>query len=48
MSAYALWTGIGAVGSFAIGVAAFGDPATSLRIVSAGLILADVVGLKFG
>jgi quaternary ammonium compound-resistance protein SugE len=47
-TAYAVWTGIGAVGSFVVGIAAFGDAATSLRMASAGLILAGVVGLKFG
>jgi quaternary ammonium compound-resistance protein SugE len=47
-TAYAVWTGIGAAGSFVVGIAAFGDAATSLRMTSAGLILAGVVGLKFG
>ena len=47
-TAYAVWTGIGAVGCFIVGIAAYGDAATSLRIASAGLILAGVVGLKFG
>jgi quaternary ammonium compound-resistance protein SugE len=47
-TAYAVWTGIGAMGSFAVGIAAFGDASTSLRMASAGLILAGVVGLKFG
>jgi len=46
-TAYAVWTGIGAAGTFAVGVAAFGDAATSLRIASAGLIIAGVLGLKF-
>jgi quaternary ammonium compound-resistance protein SugE len=46
-TAYAVWTGIGAVGTFAVGIIAFGDTATSLRMASAGLILAGVVGLKF-
>jgi quaternary ammonium compound-resistance protein SugE len=46
-TAYAVWTGIGAVGTFAVGIVAFGDTATSLRMASAGLILAGVVGLKF-
>ena len=46
-TAYAVWTGIGAVGTFAVGIAAFGDSATALRIASAGLIIAGVVGLKF-
>ena len=47
-TAYAVWTGIGAVGSFVVGITAFGDAATALRMASAGLILAGVVGLKFG
>lgn len=46
-TAYAVWTGIGAVGTFAVGVAAFGDSATALRMASAGLIIAGVIGLKF-
>lgn len=46
-TAYAVWTGIGAVGTFAVGIVAFGDAATSLRVASAGLIIAGVVGLKF-
>jgi quaternary ammonium compound-resistance protein SugE len=46
-TAYAVWTGIGAVGTFVVGITAFGDAATSLRLVSAGLIIVGVVGLKF-
>lgn len=46
-TAYAVWTGIGAAGTFAVGIAAFGDSATALRIASAGLIIAGVIGLKF-
>ncbi len=46
-TAYAVWTGIGAAGTFVVGIVAFGDAATSLRIASAGLIIAGVVGLKF-
>jgi quaternary ammonium compound-resistance protein SugE len=46
-TAYAVWTGIGAVGTFAVGIVAFGDATTSLRLVSAGLIIAGVIGLKF-
>ena len=45
-TAYAVWTGIGAVGAFVVGILAYGDPAAPLRIVSAGLIVAGVVGLK--
>ena len=46
-TAYAVWTGIGAVGTFVVGIAAFGDAATPMRMVSAGLIIAGVIGLKF-
>jgi quaternary ammonium compound-resistance protein SugE len=46
-TAYAVWTGIGAVGTFLVGIIAFGDSATALRIASVGLIIAGVVGLKF-
>ena len=45
-TAYAVWTGIGAVGAFATGVILFKDPATVIRIVSVGLIVAGIVGLK--
>jgi quaternary ammonium compound-resistance protein SugE len=45
-TAYAVWTGIGAVGAFALGIVAYGDPAAPLRVVSAALIVAGVVGLK--
>jgi quaternary ammonium compound-resistance protein SugE len=45
-TAYAVWTGIGAVGTAAIGMIWFGDPATILRIVSIVLIVAGIAGLK--
>jgi quaternary ammonium compound-resistance protein SugE len=45
-TAYAVWTGIGAVGAFLTGVILFKDPATAMRIVSVGLIVAGIVGLK--
>lgn len=45
-TAYAVWTGIGAAGTFLVGVAFFGDSASALRFVAVGLILAGVVGLK--
>ncbi len=45
-TAYAVWTGIGAAGTFLIGVAFFSDPAGLLRILSFLLILAGVLGLK--
>lgn len=45
-TAYAVWTGIGAAGAFAVGVLAYGDPATLGRFVGVGLIIAGVVTLK--
>jgi len=45
-TAYAVWTGIGAVGAFVVGVLAFGDSASTLRIVSITLIVAGIIGLK--
>ena len=43
-TAYAVWTGIGAIGGVVVGIAAFGESA--LRIASASLIVAGIVGLK--
>jgi quaternary ammonium compound-resistance protein SugE len=45
-TAYAVWTGIGAVGAFVIGIILFKDPMTFLRIVSVMLIVTGIVGLK--
>ena len=45
-TAYAVWTGIGAVGAFVVGILAFGDAASAMRIVSIGLIVAGITGLK--
>ncbi len=45
-TAYAVWTGIGAAGTFLIGIAFFGDAAGLLRILSFLLIAAGAVGLK--
>ena len=45
-TAYTIWTGIGAVGAFVLGVVVLGEAATPLRVVSAALILAGIVGLK--
>ena len=45
-TAYAAWTGIGAVGSVVVGIAAFGESASAMRIASAVLIVAGIVGLK--
>ena len=45
-TAYAIWTGIGAVGGLVAGIVIFGEPATAMRLVSAALIVAGIVGLK--
>ncbi len=45
-TAYAVWTGIGAVGTFVVGLIAFSEPATAARFVCVGLIAAGIVGLK--
>jgi len=43
---YAIWTGIGAVGTAILGIALFGEPATAARLACIGLIVAGIVGLK--
>ncbi len=45
-TAYAIWTGIGAVGAFVIGIFLFGEPATFARFFFVGLIVVGIVGLK--
>ncbi|MBL8549414.1 MAG: multidrug efflux SMR transporter [Hyphomonadaceae bacterium] len=45
-TAYAVWTGIGAVGAATIGIVAFNEPATALRLGCIALILAGIIGLK--
>ena len=45
-TAYAIWTGIGALGSFAVGILVLGEPATALRMMAAGLILSGIVLMK--
>ncbi len=45
-TAYTVWTGIGAVGAFVLGVVVLGEAATPMRVISAALILAGIVGLK--
>ena len=45
-TAYAIWTGIGAVGSVVIGILMFKEPATAARIFFASLIVVGLVGLK--
>ena len=43
---YAVWTGIGTVGTALLGIALCGEPATTLRLLSIGLIVSGIVGLK--
>ncbi len=45
-TAYAVWTGIGAVGTVGLGMLLFNEPATVSRLLCIGLILAGIVGLK--
>lgn len=46
-TAYAVWTGIGAVGTVAVGIVMFGESADAIRLLCIGLILAGILGLKF-
>jgi len=45
-TAYAVWTGIGAIGTVAIGMAWFGEPATTIRVLLIFAIVAAIAGLK--
>ena len=45
-TAYAVWTGIGSVGTALLGIVLFREPATALRLMCIGLIVAGIVGLK--
>jgi quaternary ammonium compound-resistance protein SugE len=45
-TAYAVWTGIGSVGTAVLGIVLFREPATALRLVCIGLIVAGIIGLK--
>lgn len=45
-TAYAVWTGIGAAGTFLIGILAFNDSLAMMRILSFMLIVAGVIGLR--
>ncbi|HEX2163378.1 MAG TPA: quaternary ammonium compound efflux SMR transporter SugE [Thermoanaerobaculia bacterium] len=45
-TAYAVWTGIGTVGTAVLGMVLFREPATVLRLSCIGLILIGIVGLK--
>ncbi|MFV5404886.1 MULTISPECIES: quaternary ammonium compound efflux SMR transporter SugE [unclassified Acinetobacter] len=45
-TAYTIWTGIGAVGSFLIGIWVLGEPASALRMLAAVLIISGLVLMK--
>lgn len=45
-TAYAVWTGIGAVGAAIVGVLIYKEPATALRLACIALIVSGIVGLK--
>ena len=45
-TAYAIWTGIGAIGTAALGIYLFGESADAMRLGCIGLIVAGLIGLK--
>lgn len=45
-TAYTIWTGIGALGAFVVGVTVLGEPANALRLLAAALILGGLVLMK--
>ena len=45
-TAYAIWTGIGALGAVIVGILAFKEPFTAPRLFFVGLLLVGVIGLK--
>lgn len=45
-TAYAVWTGIGTVGTAILGIVLYGESADTVRVVCIGLILAGILGLK--
>ena len=45
-TAYAMWTGIGALGAFLVGVVVMGEPANAMRLSAAGLIVAGLALMK--
>jgi quaternary ammonium compound-resistance protein SugE len=47
-TAYAVWTGIGALGTVLLGIVLFAESADAARLVCVGLILGGIIGLKLG
>lgn len=45
-TAYAVWVGVGAVGTVVLGIVLLGEPVNTVRLVSIALIIAGIIGLK--
>lgn len=45
-TAYTIWTGIGAVGAFGVGIFVLGEPANAMRLLAAALIVSGIVLMK--
>ena len=45
-TAYAIWTGIGTLGTVILGIILFKEPATAMRLICIGLIVCGITGLK--
>jgi len=45
-TAYTIWTGIGAIGSFAVGIFILGEPVTAIRMLAAVLIVSGLILMK--
>jgi len=45
-TAYSIWVGVGAIGTVALGIVLFDEPANALRIASVALIVVGLIGLK--
>lgn len=46
-TAYTVWTGIGAVGAFIVGIVVLGEDASPARLIAAGLIVSGIVLMKY-
>ncbi len=45
-TAYTVWTGVGAVGAFVVGIAVLGEELSAMRVLAAGLIVSGLVLMK--
>ena len=45
-TAYMVWTGIGAVGAFVVGIIVLGEPVTPARVIAALLIISGIITMK--